>query len=159
MKLIKGKKVKIVDSSKFWRITKEAQSVNDRMCEHCGKIAIITRVNGDACNLNIDKKGFWWKKEYLINYISKKQKDIKKPEKILKPKTRKVWVAMDDNGKVYLSSLKPKLDKNLGIFLANNKDKEYLYVGSDGIIKKLLPNLTYENSPQRINLSIELITK
>ena len=98
--------------------------------------------------IQFDGKADCWRKEYLIEY-----------KKILKPKTRKMWVAMDDDGKVYLSSLKPKLDKNLGMFLANNKDSEYLYIGCDSIVKTLLPNLTYENSPQRIKLSVELITK
>ena len=153
MKLIKGKKVRIIESSEFWKTTKESQSVNNSMCEHCGKIATITKARGDACHLNIDKMCFWWKKEYLIDCVPRKQK------RISKPKIKKMWAAMDDNGKVYLSSLKPKLDKNLGIFLANNKDSGYLYIGCDGIIKKLLPNLTYENSPQRIKLSVEPITK
>ena len=147
MKLIKGKKVKIVDISKFSKVSKELENVNTIMRGYCGETATIVEVDccGNVCKLNIDNKLYWWNKEYLT--------------RVLKPKIKKMWAAMDDNGKVYLSSLKPKLDKNLGMFLVNNKDSEYSYIGCDSIAKTLLPNLTYENSPQKIKLSVELITK
>ena len=150
MKLIKGKKVRIIESSEFWKTTKESQSVNNSMCEHCGKIATITKARGDACHLNIDKMGFWWKKEYLIDCVPRKQK------KISKPKIKKVWVAMDESTKVYLYKTKPTLDKDQGMFLDHNKGYAYL---DEKMVKGLFPNLTFKNSPKKVKLSIELITE
>ena len=145
MKLVEGKKVRILELSKFLKVSKELDYVNNTMRKYCGEVATVVKAGGDICKLNIDNQLYWWKKEYLTKFS--------------KPKTKKMWIAMDRDGKVFLSGLKPRLDKNLGKFLGNIDDKHYSYIGCDNIVKTFFPKLTFENSPQRINLSIEIIAK
>ena len=75
----------------------------------------------------------------------------------MKPRTKKMWVAMNSNTSVYIYRKKPKLDKQMGMW-GDDSDDEYMNVNRN-IIKTVFPKLTFENSPQRVNVSFELITK
>ena len=69
MELKKGNKIKILESELFWRATRESETVNNFMCEYCGKIATITRVSSDGyeCNLDIDNGKYWWNQNLFEN--------------------------------------------------------------------------------------------
>lgn len=146
MKLIKGKKVRIIDISKFSKVSKELEYINIFMCDYCGKEATIIEIDGDTCRLDIDNKLHRWRKEYLKPY-----------KKILKPKTRKLWVAKDEGtDAVYLYGNKPVLLESDGMW--DNQNNDYICMGMNkDMAEKLFPKLTFENSPQRVNVSFELI--
>ena len=158
MKLIKGKKVRIIDSSEFWKITRESELNNNFMCGYCGKIATIVIVHneGDSCSLDIDGKAYCWNKDYLMPYRQRKSDNIKK---VVKPKTRKMWAAMDEGtNAVYLYGNRPVLLKTTGMW--DNKSNDHICMNvSKEIAKIFFPKLTIENSPQKVNVSFELIIK
>ena len=77
----------------------------------------------------------------------------------MKTKTKKLWVAMDEGtDAVYLYGKKPVLLKSSGMW--DNKSNDHICINvSKEIAKIFFPKLTLENSPQRVNVSFELITK
>ena len=77
----------------------------------------------------------------------------------MKIKTKKLWVAMDEGtDAVYLYGNRPILLKTTGMW--DNKSNDHICMNvSKEIAKTFFPKLTFENSPQRVNLSVELITK
>ena len=77
----------------------------------------------------------------------------------MKTKTKKLWVAMDyGTDAVYLYGKKPVLLEYSGMWDSGNNDNTCMNVSKD-IAKIFFPKLTFENSPQRVNVSFELITK
>ena len=57
-----------------------------------------------------------------------------------------MWIAKDKNGEVYLYEAKPVI--NTGYFCPSPGHNIMMYIG-----KEIYPELTYENSPQKVKLT------
>lgn len=58
-----------------------------------------------------------------------------------------MWIARDESGEVYLYELRPK--RGLHMFTSCNGDNISIYLG-----KKIYPELTWENSPQKVKITL-----
>lgn len=69
-----------------------------------------------------------------------------------------LWAARDKNGSFWLYTEKPVKCEKLGIFVADcdydkyDDDYEQIYLK---ISSSLLPDVTWENSPKKVKLTIE----
>ena len=61
----------------------------------------------------------------------------------------KLWVARDEDGWIYLYTKKPYRNVKLGIFECSNKKSHCEPIG-----KRHFPSVTWENSPQEVELKL-----
>lgn len=91
-----------------------------------------------------------WFYRTLIDYKTKKIVEFNKErENYLKNKTMKFWIARDFDGVLNLYVNKPKLDSNDNMFCIDNMEDDYFNIDKD-----LYPEVTFENSPQQLELKL-----
>ena len=86
-----------------------------------------------------------WFYRMLIDYKTKKIIEFNKErENYLKTNNMKLWIARDEDSLIYLYMKKP-------VLITHYFDTKYL-IGE--IDKNLFPEVTFENSPQRVEVKL-----
>lgn len=136
----------------------EAVPNNDnkvRMCKYyedstldCGKYRCngYTPRNGKngCCKFN-RKVEYTAGKTFIINQKGELTQVIQK----------KLWVAANKSHRICITKIKPRLYKN---YWSDKKNKGFMCINKT-LSKELFPNITFENSPQEIEITIKIKQK